>query len=74
MVSYRRSVSAPLESSDWTLALAGGDGVRLADYVERRFGQRMPKQYCCLLGKRSMLEHTLDRLNQAHAAVAHARR
>ncbi|MDX2087806.1 MAG: sugar phosphate nucleotidyltransferase [Kofleriaceae bacterium] len=48
---------------DWTLALAGGDGVRLSSYVERRFGQRIPKQYCNLLGTRSMLEHTLDRLN-----------
>ncbi|HVK87015.1 MAG TPA: sugar phosphate nucleotidyltransferase [Kofleriaceae bacterium] len=49
---------------DWTLALAGGDGVRLSRYVERRFGRRIPKQYCNLLGKRSMLEHTLDRLNE----------
>jgi mannose-1-phosphate guanylyltransferase len=47
----------------WTLALAGGEGVRLTEYVERRFGRRIPKQYCCLLGSRSMLEHTLDRLN-----------
>ena len=47
----------------WTLALAGGDGVRLTEYVERRFGRRIPKQYCCLLGNRSMLEHTLARLN-----------
>ena len=63
----RTSASAPVESDshaiDWTLALAGGDGVRLAEYVERRFGQRIPKQYCRLLGRRSMLEHTLDRLN-----------
>ncbi len=49
---------------DWTIALAGGEGARLADYVQRRFGRRIPKQYCCLLGQRSMLEHTLDRLNQ----------
>lgn len=48
----------------WTLALAGGEGVRLAEYVQRRFGRRIPKQYCCLLGSRSMLEHTLDRLNK----------
>src|SRR5262245_66472700 len=64
----RTSVRAPVENDahniEWTLALAGGDGVRLADYVERRFGQRIPKQYCRLLGRRSMLEHTLDRLNQ----------
>ena len=48
----------------WTLALAGGEGVRLSDYVERRFGRRIPKQYCCLLGSRSMLQHTLERLNR----------
>src|SRR3954468_5265033 len=64
----RTSVSEPTEnestSLDWTLALAGGEGVRLSDYVQRRFGQRIPKQYCCLLGNRSMLEHTLDRLNK----------
>jgi mannose-1-phosphate guanylyltransferase len=64
----RRSTSQPLEDDspalDWTLALAGGEGVRLADYVHQRCGQRMPKQYCRLLGDRSMLEHTLDRLNQ----------
>ena len=65
---YLQSTSRPTETDsptqDWTLALAGGDGVRLADYVERRFGRRIPKQYCCLLGTRSMLQHTLDRLNR----------
>lgn len=64
----RRSVQPPREDDsahvDWTLALAGGDGVRLSEYVERRFGRRIPKQYCCLLGRRSMLEHTLERLNK----------
>ncbi|HUS26857.1 MAG TPA: sugar phosphate nucleotidyltransferase [Kofleriaceae bacterium] len=49
---------------DWTLALAGGEGTRLQDYVQRRFGRRLPKQYCCLLGSRSMLQHTLDRMNK----------
>ncbi|MDQ3334826.1 MAG: sugar phosphate nucleotidyltransferase [Myxococcota bacterium] len=48
----------------WTLALAGGEGMRLAGYVERRFGRRIPKQYCCLLGTRSMMQHTLERLNK----------
>ena len=64
----RTSASEPTEDEspelDWTLALAGGEGVRLSEYVQRRFGRRIPKQYCCLLGKRSMLEHTLERLNQ----------
>lgn len=64
----RTSASEPIDDEspyiDWTLALAGGEGVRLSDYVQRRFGRRIPKQYCCLLGHRSMLEHTLERLNQ----------
>lgn len=66
--SMRSSVTKPVESDathlDWTLALAGGDGMRLQDYVQRRFGRRIPKQYCCLLGARSMLQHTLDRMNK----------
>jgi mannose-1-phosphate guanylyltransferase len=64
----RTSSSQPAsDTSDqvgWTLALAGGEGTRLADYVEHRFGRRLPKQYCCLLGRRSMLQHTLERLNK----------
>lgn len=48
----------------WTLALAGGEGVRLQDYVSRRFGARIPKQYCRMIGDQTMLEHTLDRMNR----------
>jgi mannose-1-phosphate guanylyltransferase len=60
---YRTSLRAPdLDGHDWTIALAGGEGTRLSEYIRRRFGQTMPKQYCRLLGRRSMLEHTLDRL------------
>ncbi len=66
--ALRTSASDPVESDavdlDWTLALAGGEGVRLSDYVTRRFGQWIPKQYCRLLGNRSMLQHTLERLNK----------
>jgi len=66
--TLRMSASQPVEDDsahiDWTLALAGGEGVRLSEYVQRRFGKRLPKQYCCLLGNRSMLEHTLERLNK----------
>jgi len=64
--TLRTSATSPIEDGtpvDWTIVLAGGEGVRLQEYVTRRFGRRIPKQYCCLLGKRSMLEHTLDRLN-----------
>lgn len=37
--------------------------MRLTHYVESKLGRRMPKQYCALLGTRSMLEHTLARTN-----------
>jgi len=73
LTALRTSLREPVEDEspdlDWTLALAGGDGVRLSDYVERRFGRRIPKQYCCLLGAHSMLEHTLQRLNQLTPAA-----
>jgi len=48
----------------WTVALAGGEGVRLQDYVTRRFGARIPKQYCRMIGRHTMLEHTLERMNR----------
>jgi mannose-1-phosphate guanylyltransferase len=64
---FRVSSTVPVEEEQqvhWTVALAGGEGTRLQDYIERRCGRRIPKQYCPLLGSRSMLEHTLARLNQ----------
>jgi mannose-1-phosphate guanylyltransferase len=51
-------------SRRWSVVLAGGEGTRLAEYVEQRFGERRPKQYCAFLGERSMFEHTLDRAAQ----------
>jgi mannose-1-phosphate guanylyltransferase len=45
----------------WSIVLAGGDGVRLRPYVQHRFGEVRPKQYCNFFGARSMLEHTLER-------------
>jgi len=66
--SLRLSVREPADDDgpniDWTLALAGGDGLRLQDYVARRLGERIPKQYCRLIGAGSLLEDTLDRMNQ----------
>jgi mannose-1-phosphate guanylyltransferase len=64
---FRVSSSVPLEDDQplhWTVALAGGEGVRLQEYIQRRVGRRIPKQYCQLLASRSLLEHTLARLNQ----------
>jgi mannose-1-phosphate guanylyltransferase len=46
----------------WTLVLAGGDGTRLTPLTRRIAGAPIPKQYCRLLGERTLLEATLDRI------------
>lgn len=45
----------------WTLVLAGGDGTRLRELTREIEGRPMPKQYCRILGDRSLLEATLAR-------------
>lgn len=47
--------------SAWTIVLAGGDGLRMKEFIKRRLGYEKPKQYCAFTGKRSMFQHTLDR-------------
>lgn len=46
----------------WAVVLAGGEGVRLRSFVRRAFGEERPKQFCRLLGPRSLLRQTLDRV------------
>ena len=46
----------------WAIVLAGGIGSRLAMRTRRGDGVIVPKQYCTLWGRRSLLEATLDRL------------
>jgi mannose-1-phosphate guanylyltransferase len=43
------------------IVLSGGNGTRIRDFVSRLRGCELPKQYVNFVGKRSMLEHTLDR-------------
>lgn len=45
----------------WGIILAGGDGNRLKEYTERKYGKYRPKQFCALIGTRSMLKHTIAR-------------
>jgi mannose-1-phosphate guanylyltransferase len=45
----------------WGLVLAAGDGTRLQDFIQQALGNRIPKQYVNLVGRRSMLEHTFHR-------------
>jgi len=48
----------------WGIILAGGEGKRLQDFILKRYGIERPKQYSAIVGKRSMLRHTLDRVEK----------
>jgi len=46
----------------WAVVLAGGEGLRLRPLVRKVTGDDRPKQYVKLLGPRSLLRQTLDRV------------
>jgi mannose-1-phosphate guanylyltransferase len=46
----------------WAIILAGGEGCRLQNFVRALHGDERPKQFATIIGKRSMLRHTLDRV------------
>lgn len=46
----------------WAVILAGGDGMRLRSLVRQVLGADRPKQYARLLGPRTLLRQTLDRV------------
>jgi mannose-1-phosphate guanylyltransferase len=69
------------------IVLAGGEGRRLRPFVHLLRKDLLPKQYVNFIGKRSMLEHTLDRaekliaperlftiLNEAHLGFPEVKR
>lgn len=49
-------------SSLWAVVLAGGEGFRLRALTRRVCGDERPKQYAKLVGSRSLLRQTLDRV------------
>ena len=52
----------------WGIILAGGEGRRLQDFIRARYGVGRPKQYSAIIGKRSMLRHTIDRVEKVISA------
>jgi mannose-1-phosphate guanylyltransferase len=46
----------------WAIVLAGGEGARLSSLAERICGSARPKQFLPLLGARSLLDQTIDRV------------
>jgi mannose-1-phosphate guanylyltransferase len=55
-------MEAPATGRLWALVLAGGDGTRLQALTRLIAGTPIPKQYCRILGDRSLLETTLARI------------
>lgn len=45
----------------WGIILAGGDGERFKELAVRLYGYARSKQYCTIIGTRSMIQHTVDR-------------
>ena len=52
----------------WAVLLAGGDGSRLRDLTVRIAGDDRPKQFCPIVGPRSLLSQTRARLDPLFAS------
>jgi mannose-1-phosphate guanylyltransferase len=48
----------------WGIVLAAGEGARARDFLTHLCGGRGIKQFCAVIGRRSMLEHTLARVER----------
>jgi mannose-1-phosphate guanylyltransferase len=46
----------------WAVLLAGGDGIRLRDLTRRITGDSRPKQFCPILGGKSLFHRTRERV------------
>jgi mannose-1-phosphate guanylyltransferase len=52
------------EQTLWGIVLAGGEGSRVRAFLAHLCGGRGIKQFCAVIGRRSMLEHTLARVER----------
>ncbi len=53
-----------MEQERWAIILAGGEGTRLRSMTRRIMGRETPKQFCPILGSRTLLQETLLRSSQ----------
>ena len=58
------SVAITQGVSLWAIVLAGGDGTRLRSLVDQIYADGRPKQFASLIGSRSLLRTTLDRVGR----------
>lgn len=61
-MKFRRKVKPGKNEHRWGLILSGGEGIRLQPFITKLYGMKRAKQYCSIVGNRSMLHHTLDRM------------
>src|SRR5689334_13597518 len=59
------AIRMPGQQNCWAVVLAGGEGLRLRSLVRQISGDDRPKQYVRLLGPRTLLRQTLDRIGLA---------
>ena len=52
------------EQKLWGIVLAAGEGTRVRDFLVQLCGGRGIKQFCAVVGRRSLLEHTLARVER----------
>jgi mannose-1-phosphate guanylyltransferase len=57
-------MSQTWEQQLWGIVLAAGEGTRVRDFLTHLCGGRGIKQFCAVIGRRSMLEHTLARVER----------
>ena len=55
--------SVPRASERSAIVLAGGEGTRLKALTRQIAGEEIPKQFCKLVGSKSLLEQTYDRVS-----------
>src|SRR4029453_15661799 len=58
----------------WAIVLAGGEGTRVRAFLQQLCGGRGIKQFCVVVGRQSMLEHTLDARRTPLPARSYPRR
>jgi mannose-1-phosphate guanylyltransferase len=59
----KQATTVPFTScgKEWAVILAGGDGTRLKSLTRKIAGDERPKQFCSVLGKKTLLDETRDR-------------
>ena len=67
-IAVAATLSLPIDTQPrqkgnlWAIVLAGGEGLRLRPLTRHLYGDERPKQYAAVVGARSLLRQTLDRV------------